>query len=808
MNLKNYDYHKIASASLRETDAEVAFYKASSLIIEDKAAPLFQGNFYLGFEIVKTNDAFTKMVGIYAFRINKHLFYIPVFYVDGKIKGTDFLYSVDEKKFVYLNPDWCEYYIGLYEQESNGHPVDAALSSQGVQNLEMLRIATPLYKSASISDAFIGLNDSFVKQSISDFTEAYKLAFTNFIESPDTDVSPLHSFIKSAGITAFTKLANTIKSDITFANNVVNLCNEKDYIPMDVIEESHNQVKKSANTSAKVDKLILHKGKFNKAGVKTAAEQITKGYSIEDNRDASNLSLIYDEMPNRELSGITSNQPSVYDIVTTDGSMVKCVAIAGNSDYSKIPALLVSIDDANKGIVLYKNINDDEQLYDYKPYSKVQKPGIHEPVIGIFRNILAQEELDPIEVEKGLDKVLKTKPEKGKIYGIYDSTHSYISDESFYIQEVKDTADEGSYTVKAFLLKKGDDGYTAFLPKDALHEYGDETIKVNANCGIPHYDLKVFTPAVRWIELPFKKVDLGKELTSKESLGSNYSFKPGDVALEVIQADFVPGNWNTVSWYDQSLLRDPKLASIKIDCYSPKTFDVEIMGKKFAGLNAMGSTLMLMSNANISEDLALSMLKYAKDEKHYQALFYKFADRIILDPEPDFFEGFDSDLGVTYQIPESRVIPTEETSYAPPAPRYGDMMQPSVSSTEGNSRVNNDTNDFLETATPNMLAELAEKTGKSSVFEHGIIASLSKVTDAQLYINEFLPSLRDGMDKLARLLFLLLISPQNFVKYYGSDDILDLETSINSTFRQLSDLTLDLIQRTSGIATNITNRNS
>ena len=87
-SLQEYDFRKAAASAsnLKRTDAEIAFYRASSTIIEDKAAPFFTSDYYLGFEIVKTNDAYTKMVGIYVFRVNKKLFYVPVFYIDGKIK--------------------------------------------------------------------------------------------------------------------------------------------------------------------------------------------------------------------------------------------------------------------------------------------------------------------------------------------------------------------------------------------------------------------------------------------------------------------------------------------------------------------------------------------------------------------------------------------------------------------------------------------------------------------------------------------------------------------------------------------------
>lgn len=808
ISLKDYDFKKAASSALKETDAEIAFYRASSTVMEDKASPFFTNDYYLGFEIVKTNDAFTKMVGIYVFRVNKHILYAPVFYVNGQVKGTEFLYNVDEKKFVYLNPDWCNYFIGLYEESGDGTAVDMSIANQGKQDIEMMRIATPLYKTSSLKKFASELNLSDTDQDdFSSFTSMYDSVFKTFVESKDVDYSPLHKFLKSAGIDAWNKLAEALKSDKEFANNVVGLCNESDYIPMDVLEEARTlQVKKASEASKPKNLLVLHKGIFNKNAVKTAAEQITKGYSFEDNRDEDQLNMIYDADPDQNWAGISTNAPSVYDILTTDGSTVRCVAIVGNSDYGKTPALLVSIDPERKGIIQYYDINSPEELYN-KEDENVKAPGVHDPVIGNFRNILAIEEKDSDKREEDLTKVLKEKPEVGKIYGIWDPEYCYISDEAFYVGEVKDNADDPKgYTVKVYPIQ----GYDKFKPWEALVQGTDEIIQVNPSAQYPMYDLKVFQPSMRWIELPTETIDLAKKMKAEFKINDAFSFKKKDYRIDIIQAEWVPGNWANL--YANTLVKHSSVGHGYVNYNGDGSYNLNIAGFKFANVNVMGAMALLMGNVNISEETADYIIKHANNNQKrgedYKFLFKKFADRIILNPDPDFFEGFDSDLNIPYEIPETRALMTDETSYAPPAPRYGDMMTPTLmdaaSNTEGVSR--EDPSDFLQTATPNMLAEFAQRSGQRSVFEHGIVSVLSQVSDAQMYINDFLPSLRDGMDKLARLLFLIIISPQNFVKYYGSDDIKGLENSVLACFRQLSELTLDLIQKTSGISTNTTNK--
>lgn len=813
-SLQEYDFRKAAASAsnLKRTDAEIAFYRASSTIIEDKAAPFFTSDYYLGFEIVKTNDAYTKMVGIYVFRVNKKLFYVPVFYIDGKIKGTDFLYNVTEKKFVYLSPEWCDYFIGLYEEDLGGTPITKDEANKGHQDIEMLRIATPLYKTGSTIQKFakdLGMLSSEESDNLKSFEETYKDMFMEFINTPESSESPLHAFFKSAGYKAWEKMADAMKKDHKFAAAVSWLCNEEDYIPTDVIElEKENNIKLAKSKKPVQDLVVLHGGRFN-SKAKDHANQIKYGYSFEDNRNQEDLGSIYDSAneADEEFTGITSNGPGVYDILTTDGSFVKCIAVAGNSDFGKAPALLISLDPKLKGIISYSDLNSPKELYSEAESAKA--PGSHDDVIGVFRDIVAKQEKDIDKANEEINKVFKSKPEAGKLYGIWDPYYSYLSDESFYVESVEGS--DNKYTVKAYPAN----GYENFKPWETLVQGKDMIIKVNPTINAPMYELKVFKPEVRWIELPFEKIDLAKKMKDSFNIDKEFSFKKNDLRYDIIQADFVPGNWENLydnqKYLDSNVVGSATIGSGAED----NTFDLDLNGNKYAGLNKIGIKAMLMVNANLSEDTVDYAIKRAsinfKSRKPYRFLFKKFADRIILNPEPEFFEGFDSDLNIPYQIPETRVLMTDETSYSPPAPRYGDMMNPTVMESANTIepstiKPESEVNGFLETATPNMLAEFANRSGKKNLFEHGVISVLSQVSDAQTYVNEFIPSLRNGMDNLARLLFLILISPQNFVKYYGTDDLRGLENSVALSFKQLSELTLNLIQKVEGVASNLTSR--
>jgi hypothetical protein len=142
MLLKNYNWKKHAGQVLQNEQVEKAFMDQAYGFIQNKAGKLMESPHKLGFEIVHKNDANTRMVGIFAFRIQNDLLYVPVFFLNGEIKGTDLLYRHTTKTFVPLNEDWVTF---LFEkaEEQPGEGIDRAVTKRTPGDIEMRRIAYP-----------------------------------------------------------------------------------------------------------------------------------------------------------------------------------------------------------------------------------------------------------------------------------------------------------------------------------------------------------------------------------------------------------------------------------------------------------------------------------------------------------------------------------------------------------------------------------------------------------------------------------------------------------------------------------------
>lgn len=101
---------KAAATAVNEADTEKVFCDMAYGFVENKVGDLMKDDYRLGFEIVKKNDENTRMVGIFAFKVDKELLFAPVFFLNGEIKGP-MLYRCSTKTFIPATKEWASYLI-------------------------------------------------------------------------------------------------------------------------------------------------------------------------------------------------------------------------------------------------------------------------------------------------------------------------------------------------------------------------------------------------------------------------------------------------------------------------------------------------------------------------------------------------------------------------------------------------------------------------------------------------------------------------------------------------------------------------
>lgn len=111
------DWKKQAAVTATsDADIEKAFADQAAGFVENKLPALMKGEHNIGFEIVKKNDDNTRMIGIFAFKIEKSLLYAVVFFLNGDIKGP-MLYRCDTKTFVPATKEWATYLVSALERK-------------------------------------------------------------------------------------------------------------------------------------------------------------------------------------------------------------------------------------------------------------------------------------------------------------------------------------------------------------------------------------------------------------------------------------------------------------------------------------------------------------------------------------------------------------------------------------------------------------------------------------------------------------------------------------------------------------------
>jgi hypothetical protein len=98
---------KLASGN---DEFEQAFFQLAYDKLQGKLSNLIP--FLVGFQLVKKSENDTKAVGVFGFKSNNgQILFVPTFFVNGKIKDLEILYSRNNNQFYPLNEDFAELFL-------------------------------------------------------------------------------------------------------------------------------------------------------------------------------------------------------------------------------------------------------------------------------------------------------------------------------------------------------------------------------------------------------------------------------------------------------------------------------------------------------------------------------------------------------------------------------------------------------------------------------------------------------------------------------------------------------------------------
>lgn len=392
-------------------------------------------DFMVGFQVLDQNDDETRAVGVFGFSVGgkkKDMFYAPVFFLNGKLKGQELLYNGTSDMFIPMDESWVDFILNK-KPEMIGQPdeEDRASLARYSPNFQDL-LGRGMSKAATETDVFgpskitgkVVMGEDFdltpmMGMFSSDHKEAlYKKA------SEELDLEKLaneHEEVAYAlelRLTQYPELAKYASAFYTFeglstdpkghkSNShktpIVDRPVEKDLKKKEVMDEEEKQTKETTAFFTEPQLGFTDKQK---------QDFLKKSYVVVDERDAEDLDPVIDG----DLCLSSPSEPGIYQFVMDDMSVRECIWLptssqgSGKDPYEEEYGLAVS---SCLGKVIEKDTKIESNVY--SPVISVQS----EPLKKLSE--LDEGLLQPIGTQEPEDDEVRT------TYVIHKTTGDYKS---------------------------------------------------------------------------------------------------------------------------------------------------------------------------------------------------------------------------------------------------------------------------------------------------------------------------------------------------------------------------------------------
>lgn len=717
-------------------DIAEAFAQQAYTALENRMAPLMVDPHLLGFEIVDRNEQNNRLVGALAARSGNELILAPVFFLNGTIKGQCLLYRKTKDQFVPNNKTQVRAIMAEANSGEQGVQVDPRTARQATMEFDTRALAAPSYKRATEID-------EATRQEI---RELWKSACACAAAHADVPTRKLFAdFVVNNGFQK--EAAEMAGKEQEFAEAIL--------VSGALREEVH--VKEAAAVPPPL-RLITSFPEDPDLLKSASGNLFKRGYSIEDNRPQGKLLEAFEEGGTEEY--LRTSPHEVIDwALNNAGKPVKVLTAAvggraGRGLQSHHPdspgvrpdAVAVGLEGDQKG--RFKVMSDGARAVytDNKP---------------VFDEATLMEELM---------KIGDDKPSKGKRYLIFSaSRRKFVSP---YPSEVERVEKDGPVSIVT--IRYGG----KYILRNDLEETMDEDLDRRYGGPTP-----VFGKDVRWIKV-------------KEFGGKNRKDEPvvsgEEESLDLMDPERL---WDRVI-NDHSRARVTAMKSagaltLRANNRTATYGSPAAAAMKLASLGlSVPDALEIVDRMEAGERVAFRIIPPLEKLAH---VWYQREP----DYEQDFLPtGYDTDL----QIPIDDIsgvpifYPTHRESRTRDAANYRDAAQPKGYSPDQHL----DDEDLLTMSDPaRQLSEIAATSGMDHLIDHGALAALVKTFDAVSLATSYLDDLEKGVDRLGRIVFLILWKPMDFAERFGEDDLPNLENTLVAAFEKHGDLVLDLRQRSS-----------
>jgi hypothetical protein len=858
MSLASYDWKKAAAQVMDNGSVERAFMDQAYGFLANKAGKLMQDPYRLGFEVVYKNDSNTRMVGIFAFRVNDQILYVPVFFLNGDIKGTDLLYRQETKSFVPLNEEWVTWLTEKNNYEP-GIPVDRKEFTRANNHVRLEDIAYPPNykrdKRASQLDA-VGKEDADVNNDgETDTTDAYLKKRREVISKKVKDKKADPSTIENLG---------DIDKVIEAAFNKKIPATGK---MLDPVGEEDADI----DNNKKVDKT----DKYLAARRKAVAENINKdaGYLIrkfitEDGGVAAinKVAAFFEASPEFAEALVSNIEEKDYlpqDLQVKSAAVQEnkptLVLFSGNPGKTEHAYLLKKADatkDPNKspavnkfaekffsqGYYLWDDRADSDLVPVYKDNEErldmIGSAGIYDVLLhdGSFRKaIVAPKSQTDFKCSAAPLTSASYSGDSWNIGGVIEDIKYNSTSRSMYPDIVICYMDgekesdmrrqvHGKFIKdQAQMLRDGDlekemstgKSFRIFDSEAGALSAPFYVVEKREEDGITYYDVVPMHGSSDLFTLTHNP-DMSENDLRIGFMGRDVAFVPVGTESYKTKTDTYDGRpyhhyrfkniadsdigdvASLDAWVTEYVKKASLLYDRDSDTYSWRTGARE--QTDYMGRIDMAVKLASGGFHADSVDEMLNTTKSAGQTNWYfgDPEMNKVAFPITQNRDAIFRTTTNQDFKVNQEYPQSFILRTSKDSLQLPPQIVGDAYDPGMGvkpDETGSSNNSGMSKEQLMTMSPEQIAQFASSNQLPNVFEHGLVGSLVQVYDSIAMIDKYLPDMEEALDRMGRILFLFYWKPRDFEDAYGADDMTNLENQILSNFKSFGSLTLDLLKR-------------
>lgn len=859
MSLASYDWKKAAAQVMDNGSVERAFMDQAYGFLANKAGKLMQDPYRLGFEVVYKNDSNTRMVGIFAFRVNDQILYVPVFFLNGDIKGTDLLYRQETKSFVPLNEEWVTFLTEKNNYDP-GIPVDRKEFTRANNHVRLEDIAYPPNykrdKRASQLDA-VGAEDADVdNDGKTTTTDAYLKKRREVISKkvkdkkadPDTieNLGDIDKVIEAAfnkKVPATGKMLDPVgEEDLDIDNNK----------KVDKTDKYLAARRKAVAESLNKDAGYLIRKFITEDGGIAAINKVASMF--EDNADfaealVSNIEE-KDYLPQDlqvKSAAVQEDKPTLVLFAGKAGKTEHSYLLKQSADATKDPKKSPAVNKfADKFFSQGYYLWDDRAASDLVPVYKdneekldmIGSAGVYDVLLhdGSFRKAI-------VAPKSQTDFKCSSAPLTSGSYGgdswniggviediKYNSTSrsmypdivicfmdgekesdmrrqvhgKFIKDQSQMMRD-GDLADEMTTgnSFRIFDMEAG--ALTApFYVAEKKEEDGITYYSVVPMHGSGDFMILTHNPDMT--ENDLRVGFMGKHVAFVPVGTENYKSKTDtydgrpyhQYNFKRISDSEIGDVASLDAWVTEYVKKASLLYDRDSDTYSWRTGPME--QTDYIERIDMAVKLATAGFHADAVDEMLTATKSAGQTNWYYGdpEMSKVAFPITQNRDAIFRTTTNQDFKVNQEYPQSFILRTSKDSMQLPPQIVGDAYDPGMGvkpDDTGSSNNSGMSKEQLMTMSPEQISQFASSNQLPNVFEHGLVGSLVQVYDSIAMIDKYLPDMEEALDRLGRVLFLFYWKPRDFEDAYGVDDMTNLENQILSNFKSFGSLVLDLLKR-------------